>query len=897
MSRVGPSCALLLLLSVLCYSVESCVQRHVRAQVPETLQAGYAVSRVNLEGCGIKRLQLASSDPDFTIQTDGTILTVSITTVPDSGKSFCIWVQDQRGHKWKVDVSLTPTEQISQKSSNVVLRRAKRRWSPLPFNIKENDPGPFPKDVEFIASDSSLNFSVYYTIDGPGVTTELVGLFSVVPNSGLLRVHQTVDREMYPQFVFTAHAFDRYSNKETDLPLKITVNVNDVNDNAPQFSSPLFFIVPEQSDPGTIVGQVNATDRDEPNTPHTKIRYTLINGTDLFNINPFSGVITTKTNTLDRETQDRYIVKVEIRDMGGASDGLFSQGLASISLGDINDNPPIFKEKAYKAQVQENQANVLVLRIPVEDKDLQGTPNWKAVYEITKGNETGNFWIKTDPTTNEGLLYVTKPLDREKQDLVKLEIMARNEVPLVQSSSSWMKVPVDLTVTDVDEGPEFSAPILRLKVKENVANGTLIGTYTAIDPETKSSKGIKYYKLTDPGSWINVMETTGELRTANTIDRESPLVYNETYNITVKAVDESQKTGTGTVVILIEDVNDNYPVIPVPDRTVCSKENQRSSTTVEAVDSDKSPYAGPFTFELGPGNDGKWKIKDPKPGTSVVLEQAEDLPNGQYKVPLIVKDLQGEGTEQTVNIQVCTCVRDGECAAQKISAKLGVWAVLAMLLALLLLLLLCLLFVLVCSTKGEKLRMTDDYDGTGGMLLKSNTEAPGEEVKDTLLVMPGSGVDIVDGSKGGATMEHQTMLGTAGGAYGQHAIHGGSMYQTGTQGYMTNQSMFSSGQYGAGFYGNTMYNKFSDMSALDTWRTNELYLDNKLAYFGEEEDGRYAADLLKAYGYEGMGSPAGSVGCCSVISDQDTLDFLDSLGPKFRTLADVCTNKAERGQQ
>lgn len=50
----------------------------------------------------------------------------------------------------------------------------------------------------------------------------------------------------------------------------------------------------------------------------------------------------------------------------------------------------------------------------------------------------------------------------------------------------------------------------------------------------------RYYKIKDPGSWINVDENTGDLKTANTIDRESPLVYNNTYNITMKAVDESK---------------------------------------------------------------------------------------------------------------------------------------------------------------------------------------------------------------------------------------------------------------------------------------------------------------------------------------------------------------------
>lgn len=69
--------------------------------------------------------------------------------------------------------------------------------------------------------------------------------------------------------------------------------------------------------------------------------------------------------------------------------------------------------------------------------------------------------------------------------------MARNEAELTGTTAKWEIVPVDLTVGDVDEGPEFTAPTIRFTVKENTPNGTLIGTYKAIDPETKSSDGIK----------------------------------------------------------------------------------------------------------------------------------------------------------------------------------------------------------------------------------------------------------------------------------------------------------------------------------------------------------------------------------------------------------------------
>ncbi|XP_036375279.1 desmocollin-2-like [Megalops cyprinoides] len=864
-------------------SAESCLPSSIQASVPQDVVAGYVISRVNLDRCGSTGLVLTSSDTGFALQRDGSIVTHRFLRVPPQGRTFSVWIQDQNGHSRKMDVSLSQrAHQVrSKEPSNGVLRRSKRRWSFLPFHIIENDSPPFPKNIERIGSDSSVNYTVYYKIEGPGVTEPPVGVFSVDRDTGMLKVNQPVDREQYPQFKFCARVIDRRTSKDTDLPLDITVDVDDVNDNAPTFSGPLEFYVLEQCSPGTVVGQVNATDRDDPDTAHAQISYSLLSGSDLFLINPTTGVITTKSGVLDREVKDKHFVTVVIRDMKGAVNGLSNTATATILLKDINDNPPTFKEKTYNVKIEENKGDTLLLRIPLDDKDLQKTPNWKTLCKITKGNETGNFKIETDPKTNECLLYVTTPLDYEKNKNLKLEVVAENEAPLSGTTAPWASIPVDVTVIDVDEGPEFRPPNLELWVEENKPNGTVIGTYTATDPETKSSAGMKYSKITDPASWIDVVENTGELKIANNVDRESAFVKNGTYNITVKAVDSSTKSGTGTVIIHVMDINDNIPTAPEK-LVLCEKSGELGSVVVSAEDRDQRPFSEPFTFDLVDSQDKKWTLTRIN-GTAAMLQQTRELAKGLYSVPLLITDQQGAGEKQTVTVRICRC-QNGACPAHQSSSALGVWGILAMLLAFALLLLLCIFCAIVCVKK----RNIFEIDGgdTSGIIMKSNLEAPGDEVTAPILTVPPPDMgQTVKGSLIDDSHIGVTNIGTLGGM----PITTQNGFQQISQGMSQTQNGYGTGAYGAGSHvvdGHLLTLK--EASTLNTWNTNALFLDQKLRYFLTEEEGRYADDILHSYGFEGEGSPAGSVGCCSEQGDEDGLEFLNSLGPKFRPLAEIC---------
>lgn len=62
----------------------------------------------------------------------------------------------------------------------------------------------------------------------------------------------------------------------------------------------------------------------------------------------------------------------------------------------------------YDGTVEENVANVVVMKIKALDNDEKFTDNWLAVFKIDKGNENQLFSIETDNKTNEGILKLVK---------------------------------------------------------------------------------------------------------------------------------------------------------------------------------------------------------------------------------------------------------------------------------------------------------------------------------------------------------------------------------------------------------------------------------------------------------------------------------------------------------
>ncbi|KFO37229.1 Desmocollin-2, partial [Fukomys damarensis] len=879
---------------ILTFACDAC--KPVILYVPSKLDPEKFIGRVNLEECFKSANLIHSSDPDFQILEDGSVYTTNAVLLTSEKREFIILLFNTESQEEKtISVFLEAQTKVKEEkhSTEKLLRRAKRRWAPIPCSMLENSLGPFPLFLQQIQSDTAQNYTIYYSISGPGVDQEPQNLFYVERDTGNLYCRGPVDREQYQSFQLVAFATtsDGYT---PESPLQLVIKIEDENDNYPIFTETTYiFTVLENGRAGTTVGQVCATDKDEPDTMHTRLRYSILeqlpSRPTVFTMHPATGVITTTSSQLDREVMDKYQLKIKVQDMDGQYFGLQTTATCVINIGDVNDNLPTFTHTSYVTSVEENTAEVEILRVTVEDKDLANTANWRANYTILKGNENGNFKIVTDPKTNEGILSVVKPLDYEERQQMTLEISVTNEAPYIReaaSKSSISTATVTVTVKNQDEGPECRPPAQTVRIKENAPVGTRSNGYKAYDPETGSNNGIRYRKLSDPKGWITLEEDSGSITIFRNLDREAESISNGVYNITVLASDRDGRSCTGTLGIVIEDVNDNGPFIPRTVVTICKP--TMFSTEIVAVDPDEPINGPPFTFSLESSDSEvqrMWrltKIND----TATRLSYQNDPPFGSYIVPIRVTDRLGLSTINSLTVRLCDCVTEAECDIRSIErvggseVRLGTWAILAILLGIALLF--CVLFTLVCVTS----RATRDVkalpdDLAQQNLIVSNTEAPGDDKMYStnaftthLVGAPGQGVCGTLGSGvrngGQETIEMvkgaQQTLDSCRGAGHHHTLdpcRGGGHAEMDSCRYT--------------------YSEWHNFT--------QPRLGEKVRLCDQDDNHKHAEDYVLSYNYEGRGSVAGSVGCCSDWLEEDGLEFLDHLEPKFRTLAEACMKR------
>ncbi|XP_036605790.1 cadherin-like protein 26 [Trichosurus vulpecula] len=620
------------------------------------------------------------------------------------------------------------------------LQRFKRNWVISTLELKEEDPGPFPKLVGELFDNVNYSESLICIISGPGVDEHPTGLFSIEDNhNGKVYVHYPIDREEIQSFTIRFDIADRSTWKFVARSLFFTIKVGDINDNAPQFAEEEFNItVKNNHNLDNPIFQVVAVDSDKEQTPNSEVSYSLVSQVPLIKGNGFyvdhnTGEIHV-SGCLDYEAARLFKLLIRANDHGEPP--LSSTATVNIAIEDGNNHMPTFIKRDYKIQISEGQIQQDVIRLPVQDRDSPFTPSWRVKYKILHGNEEEHFNIVTDPGTNEGILNVIKPLDYENLTERKLIIVVENEEPFSSCEKDQLghgimmasTATVRVEVIDTNDPPQFHPPNFIVQEVDGAKPGAQLGRFNATDPDW-NSKNIRFKLVHDPANWVTVDELSGVVTTVKHVDRESPYVNNSFYTIIVSAIDDGvpPQTGTGTMMLFLSDKNDNTPTLVKPFVEVCKTE-QIAPILVEAEDKDLDPFSGPFKFEL---DDTSGNIKDTWKlgnnfGYSVELVMSGSLQNGNYSVPFIILDKQGFFKKQILYVRLCSCLDGVTCvgSSEPLVAGLGEGAIIPICAAFMSLAV-ALLFVLWFSFGSTNKRQPKSisYEEGNQTLIKYNEES------------------------------------------------------------------------------------------------------------------------------------------------------------------------------
>ncbi|XP_042196394.1 cadherin-8 [Callorhinchus milii] len=735
-----------------------------------------------------------------------------------------------------------------------VLSRSKRGWVWNQMFVLEEFSGPEPILVGRLHTDLDAGATnIKYILSGEGAGT----IFVINEFTGDIHAMKRLDREEKSEYTLTAQVINRETNSSMEPPSEFIIKVQDINDNAPVFThEPYHATVPEMSSVGTSVMKLTATDEDDPVYGNSaRLVYSILKGQPYFSIEPHTGIIRTALPNMDREAREEYQVVIQAKDMGGHMGGLSGTTTVTITLTDVNDNPPKFTQSLYHLSVLEDTAiGEPVGRIKATDRDIGD--NAKSLYEVIDGDGMDVFEIRPDSQTQEGVITLAKPLDFERKRSYTLKVEAVNDRidPRYLSRGPFKDTAaVKIMVEDADEPPVFSPPAYFLAVKENAAIGSVIGQVTAHDPDATTSP-VRYSidRHSDLDRLFNVNPEDGRIMLGKSLDRE----IDAWHNISVIATETRNlsQTSRSLVAIRVLDVNDNPPeFVSLYDAYLC--ENGKTGQvikTINATDKD-DPRNGHFFFysllvDMPPNPN--FTIRNNEDNSVSILTRHSGFSRHKqdvYLLPIVISD-NGRpplSSTSTLTIQVCGCSSNGSVQSCNVEAfilpiGLSMGALIAILACIILLLVIVVLFVTLRRHKNEPFTIKDDEDVREN-IIRYDDEGGGEEDTEAF--------DI-------ATLQNPD----------------------GFNGFLPRRDIKPELQY-APRQALTPVPSGVDVDEFIKVRLHDADIDPTAPPY----------DSIQIYGYEGRGSVAGSLSSLDTAStdSEQNYDYLKDWGSRFKKLGDM----------
>ncbi|XP_053956622.1 cadherin-23 isoform X1 [Anastrepha ludens] len=540
------------------------------------------------------------------------------------------------------------------------------------FSLLENTPVGSP--IYQLRGIDPEGSRLKYSISGP--------VFSVDRETGVVRLRQELDRETQDTIEVIISITDEgiYGTEPNTVSLRREIPVRDYNDNHPTFiGRPYSSSVSESLEVGgelEIKPRIIAIDRDEGINAVLTIKCVQENDIcDTFDVRAeriadgnYTARVTLK-KPLDYESRPSYIMTVAASD-GALDNRLTSFASVSITVIDVQDQPPIFTNAPYSATVAENTAaDVNVLTIKAIDGDV-GIPR-----DITLSLDDeifGHFKLEPfgDPKEGTAVLKTTNvPLDREKPEILQnggVYVFTVRATELVdgQPQADYSTTRVTIVVTDVDDHiPEFNENFFNISIPENLEKGmALPGLSVFVDDrdmaensryeltlrDVKNSKGIFA---------VSPREAQGRTPVVVRILNSTKLDYDvedpelRQFDFELVASVNGEEKSKARVQVNLQDINDNSPIFEqntyrfvVPENATINEE----FGVFKATDKDSNEF-GKISYLLkGFGSDNFYV--HPETGGFHVLKSLDYEKQNSYSLTVVAMD--GGGRESNAILYV-----------------------------------------------------------------------------------------------------------------------------------------------------------------------------------------------------------------------------------------------------
>ncbi|XP_047739370.1 fat-like cadherin-related tumor suppressor homolog, partial [Hyalella azteca] len=347
----------------------------------------------------------------------------------------------------------------------------------LQASVKENTAvGAEVARVMATSRDVGINAEITYSIQPSSLSAYL----RIDPNTGVISVAKELDFEALQSVVVSVRATDGGTPPLSSTAL-LNLTVLDTNDNAPAFTQQSYTgRVSEGAPLGEYIVQLAAQDADSGD--NGRVAYSISRGNDAghFAVNAKTGALTL-ARRVDREAAVQHSLEVTVSDRGSPS--LSASVPVTVTVGDINDNAPLFDQPSYAAIVQEDKKlGYPVLRLRVTDAD-------------GVGNASPFTWEVTDVTSNPNLLTGLNVFAVDQDGVVRLATMGLDHkviseymlhIRVYDSGTPALSSDTTVNITVVERS-KFAPTVFPVHVTvfsyRSAYKGGVIGKVNAIDKD------------------------------------------------------------------------------------------------------------------------------------------------------------------------------------------------------------------------------------------------------------------------------------------------------------------------------------------------------------------------------------------------------------------------------